>query len=143
MSFTEFQWAGANQGRERIQRQRRSSRKIIVQPWGKVLVPLQGIAVVQSPSNIRDFMTTWSAACQASLSLTISCHLPKFMTIELVMPSNHLILCCRLLLLPSIFPSTRGFSNESALCIRWPKYWHFSISPSNEYSGLTSCQELA
>jgi len=121
MSFTEFQWAGANQGRERIQRQRRSSRKIIVQPWGKVLVPLQGIAVVQSPSNIRDFMTTWSAACQASLSLTISCHLPKFMTIELVMPSNHLILCCRLLLLPSVLPSIRVFANESVIYIKWPK----------------------
>ena len=75
-----------------------------------------------------------------SLFCTISCSLPKFMSIELVMPSNHLILCHSLLLLPSIFPSIRVFSNESALCIRWPKYWSFSfsISPSNEYSGLIS-----
>ena len=74
--------------------------------------------------------------CQAPLSLTISQSLPKF--IASVMPSSHLILCHPLLLLPSIFPSTRGFSNESALCIRWPKYWRFSLSPSNECSGLIS-----
>ena len=80
----------------------------------------------------------WSAACQASLSFTISQGLLKLMSIELVMPSNHLILCHPLLLLPSIFPSIRVFSNESALRIRWPKYWSFSISPSNEYSGLIS-----
>ena len=78
--------------------------------------------------------------CQASLSSTISQSLPKFMSIALVMLSNHLILCCSLLLLPSIFPSIRVFSNESALCIRWPKYWSlsFSISPSNEFSRLIS-----
>ena len=76
--------------------------------------------------------------CQTSLSFTISQSLLKFMSMELVMPSNHLILCPPHLLLPSIFPSIRVFSNESALGIRWPKYWHFSISPSNEYSGLTS-----
>ena len=78
--------------------------------------------------------------CQTSLCLTISQSLPKFMSIELVMLYNHLILCCPFLLLPSIFPSIRVFSNESALCIRWPKYWSFSfsISPSNEYSGLIS-----
>ena len=77
---------------------------------------------------------------QASLSFTISWHLLKLMSIESVMPSNHLILCCPLLLLPSIFPSIRIFSRESALHIRWPKYWSFSfsISPSNEYSGLIS-----
>ena len=85
-------------------------------------------------------MTPWTAACQASLSLTISRNLPKFMFIELVMPSNHLILCCSLLLLPSIFPSIRVFSSELAFHIRWLKFWSFSfsISPSNEYSGLIS-----
>ena len=82
----------------------------------------------------------WTAALQASLSITNSQSLLKFMSTELVMPSNHLILCHPLLLLPSIFPSIRGFSNESVLCIRWTKYWSFSfsISPSNEYSGLIS-----
>ena len=82
----------------------------------------------------------WASACQASLSHTISQSWPKFMSIESVMPSNHLILCFPLILLPSVFPSIRVFSNESALCIRWPKYWNFSfsISPSNEYSGLIS-----
>ena len=80
------------------------------------------------------------AACQASLSFTIFWSLLKLMSIELVMPSNHLILCWSLLLLPSIFPSFRVFSNESVLHIRWPKYWSFSlsVSPSNEYSGLIS-----
>ena len=80
------------------------------------------------------------AACQASLSFTISRNLLRFMSIESVMPFNHLIFCCPLLLLPSIFPSVRVFSNESVLHIRWPKYWDFSfnISPSNEYSGLIS-----
>ena len=83
--------------------------------------------------------TPWTAACQASLSFTISRSLLNLMSIELVMPSNHLILC-RLLLLASIFPSIRVFSNESVLRIRWPKYWSFSfsISPSSEYSGLIS-----
>ena len=87
-------------------------------------------------------VTPWTAACQASLSITNSWRLLKLMSIESVMPSNHLILCCTLLLLPSIFPSIRGFSNESALCIRWPKDWTFSssISPSNKYSGLISFQ---
>ena len=82
----------------------------------------------------------WTAACQASVSITNSRNLLKLMSIESVMPSNHLILCHPLLLLPSIFPSIRVFSNESVLCIRWPKYWSFSfsISPSNEYSGLVS-----
>ena len=79
---------------------------------------------------------SWPAAHQASLSFTISWNLLKLMSIELVMPSNHFILCCPLLLLPSIFPSIKVFSSESALCIRWPKYWSFSISPSSEYSGL-------
>jgi len=87
-----------------------------------------------SLSHVRLFAIPWSAASQASLSITNSWSLPKPMPIELVMPSNHLILCRLLLLLPSIFPNIRVFSNESALCIRWPKYWHFnfSISLSNE-----------
>ena len=95
---------------------------------------------VQSLSRARLFVTPWIAACQASLSITNSRSLPKLMSIESAMPSNHLILCCPLLLLPSIFPNIRVFSNESALPIRWPKYWSFSlnISPSNEHSGLIS-----
>ena len=106
--------------------------------------------VVQSLSHVHLFTTPWTAVCQASLSFTIPCSLLKLMSIESVMPSSHLILCCPLsfsvilchplLLLPSIFPSIRVFSNESALCIGWPKYWSFSfsISPSNEYSELKS-----
>ena len=91
-------------------------------------------------SRVQLFVTPWTAAHQASLSITNSWSLCKLMSIESVMPSNHLILCRPLLLLPSIFPSIRVFSNESALCIRWPKYWSFSfsISLSNEYSGLIS-----
>ena len=91
-------------------------------------------------SHVWLFASPWTAARQTSLSITNSQSLLKFMSIELVMPSNHLVLCCPLLLLPSIFPSIRVFSNESALCIRWPNYWSFSfsISPSNEYSGLIS-----
>jgi len=93
-----------------------------------------------SHSVVSDSATSWTAACQASLSITNSQSLLKFMSIESVMPSNHLILCRPLLLLPSIFPRISVFSNESVLCIRWPKYWSFSfsISPSNEYSGLIS-----
>ena len=85
-------------------------------------------------------MTPWTAASQVSLSITSSQSLLKLMSIELVMPFNHLILCCPLLLLPSIFPRIRVFSSESVLSIRWPKFWNFrfSISPSNEYSGLIS-----
>ena len=95
---------------------------------------------VQLLSCVRLFATPWTAACQASLSITKSQSLLKFTSIELVMPSNHLILCRPLLLLPSISPSSRVFSNESVLCMRWPKDWSysFSISPSSEYSGLTS-----
>ena len=81
---------------------------------------------VQLLSRVQLFATPWTAACQASLSVTNFWSLPKLMSIELVMPSNHLILCCPLLLLPSIFPSIRVFSNESALRIRWPKYWSFN-----------------
>ena len=88
----------------------------------------------------NSFVTPWTAARQAFLSFTISQSLLELMSIESVMPSNHLILCRPLLLLPSIFPSIRVFSNESALHIRWPKYWSFSfsVSPSNEHSGLVS-----
>ena len=90
-------------------------------------------------SRAQIFSTPWTAACQASLSILNSWSLLKLMSIESVMPSNHLILCRPLLLLPSIFPSIRVFSNESVLHIRWQKYWSFSFnSPSNEYSGLIS-----
>ena len=93
---------------------------------------------IQSFSHVQFFVTPWTAARQASLSITNSWSLPKPMSIESVMPSNHLILCHPLLLPLSIFPSIRVFSNVSALCIRWPKYWSFSfnISPSNEHPGL-------
>ena len=95
---------------------------------------------VQSLSRVWLFATPWAAACQSSLSIINSQSLPKLMSIESVMPSNHLILCCPLLLLPSIFPSIRVFSNESAFCIMWPNYWSFSfnISPSNEHQRLIS-----
>ena len=97
-------------------------------------------STVQLLSRVQLFATPWTAARQASLSITNSWSLLKLMSIESVRPSNHLISCHPLLLLPSIFPSTRIFSNESVLCIRWAKYWSFSfsISPSNEYSGLIS-----
>ena len=101
----------------------------------------QGIfSSVQSLSHVWLFSTPWTTACQASLSITDSWSLLKLMSIESVMPSNRLILCHPLLLLPSIFPSIRVFSNESALCIRWPKCWSFSlnISPSSEHSRLIS-----
>ena len=95
--------------------------------------------VVQSLSRVRLFVTPWTEACQASLPITLSQRLLKLMAIESMMPSNHFMLC-RPLLLPSIFPSIRVFSNELTLLIRWPKYWSFSfsISPSNEHPGLIS-----
>ena len=98
------------------------------------------LIVVQLLSRVQLFVTPWTAARQASLSITNSRSLVKLMSIVSAMPSNHLILCHPLLLLPSIFPSVRVLSNESALCIRWPKYWHFSfsISPSHDYLGLIS-----
>ena len=98
------------------------------------------LSSVQLPSHVRLFATPWTAGCQASLSISNSQSLLKLMSIELVTPSNHLILSRPLLLLPSIIRSVRVFSNESVLHIRWPKYWNFSfsISPSNEYSGLIS-----
>ena len=95
---------------------------------------------VQSLSRVRLFVTPWTTACKASLFFTNSWSPPKPMSIELVMASNHLILCCPLHLLPSIFPSIRVFSNESALRFRWPKYWNFrfNIIPSNKHLGLIS-----
>ena len=97
-----------------------------------------GVVAVQSLNRIQLFATPWTAACQARLSFTISWSLLKLMSIKSVMPSNHLVLCHSLLLLPSVFPSIKVFSKESTPLIRWPKYWRFSfsISPSNEYSGL-------
>ena len=111
--------------------------------WGHWYVAFQTgffFSSVQSLSRVQLFATPWIAARQASLSITNSQSLLKLMSLELEMPSSHLILCCPLLLLPSIFPSIRVFSNESILHIRWPKYWSFSfsISPSNKYSGLIS-----
>ena len=120
------------------------------EPWAPASVPPSCVpnigqgcmfsSVQFSCSHAWLFATPWTAACQASLSIASSWNLPKPMSIESVMPSNHLILCCPLLLLPSIFPSIRVFSNESALRIRWPKYWSFSfnISPSSEHPGLIS-----
>ena len=103
------------------------------------------LSSVQSLSRVQLFETLWTTACQASPSITNSQSLPKLMSIESLMPSNHLILCHPLLLLPSIFPSIRVFSNESAFLIRWPKYWSFSfnISPSNDHPVLsTTTQDL-
>ena len=94
--------------------------------------------IPQSLSHVQLFATPWTAKRQASLSFAISRSLLKLMSIEPVMPSSHLILCCPPFILPSVFSSMRVFSNESALCIRWPKYWSVSISPSNEYSRLIS-----
>ena len=106
----------------------------------QIISPSLLFSSVQSLSHVQFFETPWTAAHQSSLSLTISWRLLKLMSIELVMPSNQLILCHPLLFPPSIFPSIRVFSNKSVLCIKWPKYWsfNFSISPSNEYSGLIS-----
>ena len=112
--------------------------------WKHGMMVVQWIQIqfssVQLLSHVQLFATRWSAARQASLSITISWSSPKLMCIELVMPSSYLILCCPLLLLPPIPPSIRVFSNESTLCMRWPKYWSFSfsISPSKEHSRLIS-----
>ena len=108
--------------------------------WLECFLHLDIAISVQSLSRVWLFATPWTAAHQASLSITNSQSPPKPMSIEMVMPSNHLILCHPLLLLPSIFPSIRVFSNESALHIRWPKYWSFSfnISLTNEHPGLIS-----
>ena len=106
-------------------------------PLDKLMNSVQ-FSSVQWLSHVLLFLNPWTAARQASLSITNTRSLLKFMSIELVMPSNHLILCRLLVLPPSIFPSIRVFSNKSVFHIRWPKYWRFSISPSKEYSGLIS-----
>ena len=116
-----------------------ASRKLL-QSTGSSAWHSEDLIVVQSLSHVKLFVTPWTAACQASLSITNYQSLLKLMSIKLVMLSSHLILCRPFLLPLSIFPSIRVFSNESVFCIRWPKYWSFSfsISPSNEYSGLIS-----
>ena len=108
------------------------------QLWRTLRIHHATTFVVQSPSRVQLFATPWTAARQASLSLTISQNLSKFTFTESVMPPSHLILLCPLLLLPSIYSSIRDFSNESTVRIRWPKYRSFSISPSSEYLGLIS-----
>ena len=115
-----------------------ASRSPIYQKSFKKVITCDPFVVVQLLSRVQLFATPWTAAHQASLSFTISQSLLKLMSVESVMPSNHFILCCPFLLLPSVFPSIRIFSSESALHIRWSKYWSFRISPSNEYSGLIS-----
>ena len=114
-------------------------RWFLLHRWQKLRLHVQ-FSSVQSLSHVQLFVTPWTTACQAFLSITNSQSLFKLMSIELVTPSNHLTLCRPLLLLPLIFPSIRVFSKESVLRIRWPKYWSFSfsLSPSNEYSGLIS-----
>ena len=107
-------------------------RKKLLDGVGEISIG-KDVVIVQLLGHVRLFATPWTAARQVSLSFTISWSLLKLVSIELVMPSNCLILCCSFLLLPSI----RVFSSESALCIRWPKYWIFSIRPSNEYSGFS------
>jgi len=112
----------------------------LIDTESKVKVIITQFSSVQSLSCVRLFVTPWTTAQEASLSIPNSWNLPKLMSVESVMPSNHLILSHPLLLLPSIFPSIKVFSNESALRMRWPKYWSFSfnISPSNEHPGLIS-----
>ena len=114
--------------------------RLVVHGCPESTLKQRGFSSVRSLSRVQLFVTPWTAACQAPLSITNSRSLLKLMFIESMMPSNHLILCHPLLLQPSIFPSIRVFSNESVLRIRWSKYWSFSfsISPSNGYSGLTS-----
>ena len=106
--------------------------------WQKGILNFIFVVVVQLLTQVQLFIAPWTVAHQASLFFSISWSLLKLMSIESIMPSNNLILCCPLLFLPSIFLSTRVFSNELYLHIRWTKYWSFSISPSNEYSGLIS-----
>ena len=110
--------------------------KFLGSSWSKYLS--LSLVVVQLLSHVPLFVTPWTAAHQPSLSFIVSQNLLKLMPIEPVIPTNHLILCRPVPLFYSVFPRIRVFSNESALCLRWPKYWSFSISPSNEYSGLIS-----
>ena len=116
--------------------------KACTMPWFLIaaLCLVIEFIVFQSLDHVWLFATPWTAAHQASLSTTNSQSSLKLMSVQLVMPSNHFILC-RSLHLPSIFPRFRDFSSESVLCIRWPRYWSFSISPSNEYSGLISFRD--
>ena len=134
-----FLFQGSSWPRDWIQVSCIAGRFFTSEPPKKPLLGIQ-FSSVQSLSRVRLFVTPWTEACQASLSIINSWSLPKLMSTELVIPSSHLILCRPLLLLPSIFPSIRVLSNESALHIRWPKYWSFTfnISPSNEHPGLTS-----
>ena len=104
----------------------------------QIPINIKRAIVVQSLCHVQLFVTPWTAACQDSLSFTMFQSLLKLMSIESVMPSNHLILCCPLFLLPLIFPSIGIFTNESALCFRWPAFWSFSINPSSEYLRLVS-----
>ena len=116
-----------------------ASQTEVKEPFSVSLYVFVCFSSIQSLSHVQLFVTPWTTACQASLSITNSRSPSKPMSIEPVMPSHHLILCHPLLLLPSIFSNIRVFSNESALCIRWPKYWSFSfISPSSEHPGLIS-----
>ena len=112
--------------------------EILIKILENIILLSYNVVVVQSASHVLLFVTSWTAAHQVSLSLTISQSLLKLMPIKSVMPSNHLILCHPFFLLPPVFPSIRVFSSESAFLIRWSKCWSFSISPSNEYSGLIS-----
>ena len=124
----------------RVAKSQTQLKRLSTQAHRESTVVTHSCSVQFSHSVVSDSATPWTGACQASLSITNSLSLLKLTFIELVMPSNHLILCCPLLLPPSIFPSIRVFSNESFLCIRWPKYWSssFNISPSNEHPGLIS-----
>ena len=145
----EMQWlerlqgiVGLQPGCQRQLDQSRESKTAHSLPYSQTFPHFTGlfVVIVQSLSHVQLFATSWTAAHQVSLSFAISLRLLKLMSIELVMSSSHLILYRPLLLLLSLFPSIRVFSNESDLCIRWPKYWSFSfsISPSNEYSGFIS-----
>ena len=141
-------WAG--RGGAEQDAEKKAESVAITPPWGQNQVfclpckikrdMIDVVVVVQSPSRVRLFVTPWTAACQVSLSLTISWSLPKFVSIASVMPSRHLILWRPLLLLPSVFPSIRDFFSELSASIRWPKYrsFSFNISPSSEYSRLIS-----
>ena len=131
--FASFSWVTASQAVSHAKNISKFDKK-------KTPTSSRNSSSVHSLSHVWLFVTPWTTAHQASLTITNSQSWLKLMSIESVMPSNHLILCCPLLLLPSIFPSIRVFSNESVLCIRWPKYWSFSlsISPSNEHPGLIS-----